>query len=95
MVRSGVVAGEAGITVPLALSDGNTAEHGPWLSKNSRRNQAEFVCNNPACGWEGNADLNAARTVLHRYRTGHALAPAAGRAVVRRASHGVKPATAR
>ncbi|WP_079084900.1 RNA-guided endonuclease InsQ/TnpB family protein [Streptomyces dysideae] len=65
------------------------------VTPGSRRNQAEFVCNNPACGWEGNADTNAARTVLHRYRTGHALVPAAGRAVVRRASNGVKPATAR
>ncbi|NEC87333.1 transposase [Streptomyces sp. SID12501] len=65
------------------------------VTPGSRRSQHEFVCNNPACGWEGNADLNAARTVLHRYRTGHALAPAAGRAVVRRATHGVKPATAR
>ncbi|WP_405910040.1 RNA-guided endonuclease InsQ/TnpB family protein [Streptomyces sp. NBC_00828] len=65
------------------------------VTPGSRRNQAEFVCNNPACGWEGNADTNAARNVLHRYRTGHALVPAAGRAVVRRAGHGVKPATAR
>ncbi|NEC91522.1 transposase [Streptomyces sp. SID12501] len=65
------------------------------VTPGSRRSQAEFVCQNPACGWEGNADHNAARNVLHRYRTGHALAPAAGRAVVRRASHGVKPATAR
>ncbi|WP_411150980.1 RNA-guided endonuclease InsQ/TnpB family protein [Streptomyces sp. A30] len=65
------------------------------VTPDSRRNQAEFVCNNPACGWEGNADHNAARNVLHRYRTGHALVPAAGRAVVRRATNGVKPATAR
>ncbi|KOV85805.1 transposase [Streptomyces sp. NRRL WC-3618] len=65
------------------------------VTPGSRRNQAEFLCNNPACGWQGNADTNAARTVLHRYRTGHALVPAAGRAVVRRASNGVKPATAR
>ncbi|WP_425825512.1 RNA-guided endonuclease InsQ/TnpB family protein [Streptomyces fractus] len=65
------------------------------VTEGSRRSQAEFVCNNPACGWEGNADHNAARTVLHRYRTGHALVPAAGRAVVRRATSGVKPTTAR
>ncbi|MFD3558376.1 RNA-guided endonuclease InsQ/TnpB family protein [Streptomyces sp. NPDC058686] len=65
------------------------------ITPGSRRSQAEFVCNNPACGWEGNADHNAARTTLHRYRTGHALVPAAGRAVVRRASHAAKPATAR
>ncbi|MCD9143508.1 RNA-guided endonuclease InsQ/TnpB family protein [Streptomyces albireticuli] len=65
------------------------------VTAGSRRTQAGFVCNDPACGWEGNADHNAARTVPRRYRTGHALVPAAGRAVVRRASHGVKPATAR
>ncbi|MFJ7266664.1 hypothetical protein ACIQV3_08340 [Streptomyces sp. NPDC099050] len=45
-------------------------------------------------GWSGNADHNAARNVLHRYRRGLALVPAAGRAVVRRAK-GVKPAAAR
>ncbi|MET7543364.1 RNA-guided endonuclease TnpB family protein, partial [Streptomyces sp. NPDC005507] len=42
----------------------------------------------------GNADHNAARNILHLYRMGHALIPAAGRAVVRR-TRGVKPATAR
>ncbi|MET8183743.1 RNA-guided endonuclease TnpB family protein, partial [Streptomyces sp. NPDC005336] len=42
----------------------------------------------------GNADWNAARNILHLYRMGHALIPAAGRAVVRRARR-VKPATAR
>ncbi|WP_306316223.1 MULTISPECIES: transposase [unclassified Streptomyces] len=61
----------------------------------SRESQAVFACNNPECGWTGNADLNAARNILHRYRMGHVLVPAAGRAVARRASRGVKPATAR
>jgi putative transposase len=60
----------------------------------SRESQAVFVCKNPDCGWSGNADHNAARNVLHLYRTGHALVPTAGRAVVRRARR-VKPATAR
>ncbi|MDX3521423.1 transposase, partial [Streptomyces scabiei] len=60
----------------------------------SRESQALFVCKNPDCGWSGNADHNAARNVLHLYRTGLALVPAAGRAVVRRAQR-VKPATAR
>ncbi|MFF9489005.1 RNA-guided endonuclease InsQ/TnpB family protein [Streptomyces sp. NPDC014676] len=60
----------------------------------SRESQAVFVCKNPDCGWSGNADHNAARNVLHLYRTGLALVPAAGRAVVRRAKR-VKPATAR
>ncbi|MFD6327872.1 hypothetical protein ACFWOL_34860, partial [Streptomyces sp. NPDC058442] len=45
-------------------------------------------------GWSGNADHNAARNVLHLYRMGLALVPAAGRAVVRRAKR-VKPAAAR
>ncbi|WP_329376049.1 transposase [Streptomyces sp. NBC_01351] len=60
----------------------------------SRESQAVFVCKNPDCGWSGNADHNAARNVLHLYRMGLALIPAAGRAVVRRAKR-VKPATAR
>lgn len=60
----------------------------------SRESQAVFVCRNPTCGWEGNADLNAARNVLHLFRAGHVLVPAAGRAVGRRAGR-VKPATAR
>ncbi|MFE2680662.1 RNA-guided endonuclease InsQ/TnpB family protein [Streptomyces mirabilis] len=60
----------------------------------SRESQAVFVCKNSACGWIGNADHNAARNVLYRYRIGLALVPAAGRAVVRRARR-VKPATAR
>jgi putative transposase len=60
----------------------------------SRKDQAVFACKNQACGWSGNADHNAARNVLHLYRMGHALIPAAGRAVVRRPPD-VKPATAR
>ncbi|MBB5489400.1 RNA-guided endonuclease InsQ/TnpB family protein [Nocardiopsis metallicus] len=60
----------------------------------SRGSQAVFVCKNPACGWSGNADHNAARNVLHLFRAGHVLVPAAGRAVGRRAGR-VKPATAR
>ncbi|MBT2491223.1 transposase [Streptomyces sp. ISL-96] len=64
------------------------------VTPGSRESQAVFVCKNPACGWAGNADHNAARNHLHLYRTGHALVPAAGRAVARRARR-VKPATAR
>ncbi|GGJ33815.1 hypothetical protein GCM10010121_051220 [Streptomyces brasiliensis] len=60
----------------------------------SRHSQALFVCKNPDCAWSGNADQNAAQNILHLYRTGHALVPAAGRAVIRR-PRGVKPATAR
>ncbi len=65
-----------------------------FTTPGSRESQAVFVCKNPDCGWSGNADHNAARNVLYLYRMGHALIPAAGRAVVRRAKR-VKPATAR
>ncbi|MFC5855111.1 RNA-guided endonuclease InsQ/TnpB family protein [Streptomyces chlorus] len=65
-----------------------------FITPGSRESQAVFVCKNPDCGWSGNADHNAARNVLHLYRTGLALVPAAGRAVVRRAQR-VKPAAAR
>ncbi|WP_432816292.1 RNA-guided endonuclease InsQ/TnpB family protein [Streptomyces vilmorinianum] len=60
----------------------------------SRESQALFVCKNPDCGWTGNADHNAGRNILHLYRMGLALIPAAGRAVARRARR-VKPTTAR
>ncbi|MFF4608045.1 RNA-guided endonuclease InsQ/TnpB family protein, partial [Streptomyces sp. NPDC001339] len=60
----------------------------------SRESQAVFVCKNPDCGWSGNADHNAGRNILHRYRIGLVAIPAAGRAVVRRARR-VKPPTAR
>ncbi|WP_399886277.1 RNA-guided endonuclease InsQ/TnpB family protein [Streptomyces sp. BBFR51] len=104
------ISGEAwGRTVTLLTY--KTAQHGGTLHKvpapgtsrrcsacgittpGSRESQAVFVCRNPDCGWSGNADHNAARNVLHLYRMGLALVPAAGRAVVRRAR--VKPATAR
>ncbi|MCX4647194.1 transposase [Streptomyces sp. NBC_01446] len=65
-----------------------------FITPGSRQDQATFVCRNPNCGWSGNADFNAARNILHLYRMGHALVPAAGRAVVRRDKR-VKPATAR
>lgn len=65
-----------------------------FTTPGSRESQAVFACKNPDCGWAGNADHNAARNVLHLYRMGLALIPAAGRAVVRRAKR-VKPATAR
>jgi len=65
-----------------------------FTTPGSRESQAVFVCKNPDCGWSGNADHNAARNVLHLYRMGLALIPAAGRAVVRRAKR-AKPAAAR
>ncbi|MFE2036341.1 RNA-guided endonuclease InsQ/TnpB family protein [Streptomyces scopuliridis] len=65
-----------------------------FITPGSRESQAVFVCKNEDCGWSGNADHNASRNVLHLYRMGLALIPAAGRAVARRARR-VKPATAR
>ncbi len=65
-----------------------------FITPGSRESQAVFVCKNPDCGWSGNADRNAAQNVLHLYRMGLALIPAAGRAVVRRVKR-VKPAAAR
>ncbi|GGN50746.1 transposase [Streptomyces albiflavescens] len=65
-----------------------------FTTPGSRESQEVFVCKNRDCGWSGNADHNAARNILHLYRMGLALIPAAGRAVVRRPP-GVKPATAR
>ncbi|MEU6720489.1 transposase [Nonomuraea sp. NPDC046802] len=49
----------------------------------SRETQSRFACKNPACGWIGNADTNAARNLLHRYNS------AAGRAVTGRGDSGM------
>ncbi|WP_347600600.1 transposase [Acrocarpospora sp. B8E8] len=49
----------------------------------SRESQSRFACRNPACGWVGNADTNAARNLLYRYDT------AAGWAVTGRGGPGV------
>lgn len=57
----------------------------------SRKDQATFVCKNPDCGFEANADWNAARNILHLYRIGHVAIPAAGRAVVRRGNASSPP----
>ncbi len=65
-----------------------------FTTPGNRESQTVFVCKNPDCGWSGNADHNAAQNILHLYRMGLALTPAAGRAVVRRVKR-VKPATAR
>ncbi|MBZ9638444.1 RNA-guided endonuclease TnpB family protein [Streptomyces sp. PSKA30] len=65
-----------------------------FTTPGSREAQAVFVCKNEGCGWSGNADHNAARNILHLYRMGLALVPAAGRAVVRH-PRGVKPTTVR
>lgn len=67
-----------------------------FITPGSRETQALFVCKNPGCGFEANADHNAARNILHLYLIGHGtvVVPAAGRAVVRRASR-VKLPTAR
>lgn len=49
----------------------------------SRETQSRFACKNPACGWIGNADTNAARNLLHRYNS------AAGWAVTGRGDSGI------
>ncbi|MFD4970012.1 RNA-guided endonuclease InsQ/TnpB family protein [Streptomyces sp. NPDC058424] len=59
----------------------------------NRKDQATFVCENFDCGFQANADWNAARNILHLYRIGHLAIPAAGRAVVGRARR-VKPTAA-
>jgi putative transposase len=67
-----------------------------FVTPGSRETQALFVCKNNLCGWTGNADANAARNILHLYRTGHIVeVPAAGRAVVRRVKPSNPPAQAR
>ncbi|QNP75210.1 transposase [Streptomyces roseirectus] len=66
------------------------------ITPGSRESQEKFVCKNSDCGFVGNADWNAARNVLHLYRTGHVIVevPAAGRRG-RRAGKTVKPVAAR
>jgi putative transposase len=85
--------GGALVRVPARGTSQRCSECG-FTTPGSREDQATFVCKNQDCGWSGNADYNAARNVVHLYRMGHAIIPAAGRAVVRRARR-VKPATAR
>ncbi|MGW1008115.1 RNA-guided endonuclease InsQ/TnpB family protein [Streptomyces sp. NPDC002520] len=65
-----------------------------FTTPGSREGQATFVCKNPDCGFEANADWNAARNILHLYRIGHVAIPAAGRCS-RQARKRVKPTTAR
>ncbi|MGP3734437.1 RNA-guided endonuclease InsQ/TnpB family protein [Streptomyces sp. GDS52] len=65
------------------------------ITPGSREDQATFVCKNPGCGFEANADWNAARNILHLYRIGHVIVevPALG-SRGRRAGNTVKPAAA-
>ncbi|MFF2520117.1 RNA-guided endonuclease InsQ/TnpB family protein [Streptomyces sp. NPDC058086] len=65
-----------------------------FTTPGSREGQATFVCKNSGCGFEANADWNAARNILHLYRIGHVAIPAAGRCS-RQARKRVKPTTAR
>ena len=66
-----------------------------FTTPGSREDQATFVCKNPDCGFECNADWNAARNILHLYRIGHVTVevPALG-SRGRRARKRVKPAAA-
>jgi len=72
--------GGALVKVPAAYTSQRCSVCG-FITPGSREDQATFVCKNPDCGWSGNADHNAARNILHLYRMGHALVPAAGRAL--------------
>jgi putative transposase len=65
-----------------------------FTTPGSREDQATFVCKNPDCGFEANADWNAARNILHLYRIGLVAIPAAGRRS-RQARKRVKPTIAR
>ncbi|MFE1308379.1 RNA-guided endonuclease InsQ/TnpB family protein [Streptomyces sp. NPDC058755] len=65
-----------------------------FTTPGSREDQATFVCENPDCGFEANADWNAARNILHLYRIGLVAIPAAGRCS-RQARKRVKPAAVR
>jgi putative transposase len=66
-----------------------------FITPGSRETQELFACKNPDCGFQCNADWNAARNILHLYRIGHVIVevPAAGRRG-RRAGKTVKPAAA-
>ncbi|MFI6739749.1 RNA-guided endonuclease InsQ/TnpB family protein [Nonomuraea sp. NPDC050451] len=63
------------------------------ITQGSRQSQARFVCKNPACGWIGNADTNAARVQVYRYNSavGQAVNGRGGLAVLgpvkRQATH--------
>lgn len=38
------------------------------ITEGSRESQGRFLCKNPACGWSGNADVNAAKNVEYLTR---------------------------
>jgi putative transposase len=67
-----------------------------FVTEGSRETQELFACKNTDCGFQCTADWNAARNILHLYRTGHVIVevPAAGRRG-RRAGKTVKPTAAR
>ncbi|GHC90624.1 transposase [Nocardiopsis terrae] len=50
----------------------------------NRKSQASFVCQNPICGWVGNADTNAAHNIDHAARQAALREPAQGRGVAGR-----------
>ncbi|MFI6739087.1 RNA-guided endonuclease InsQ/TnpB family protein [Nonomuraea sp. NPDC050451] len=70
------------------------------IIEGSRESQSRFVCKNTACGWIGNADVNAARTQMYRYNSaaGQAVTGRGGSAVLgpvkRQATHGGTTRTA-
>jgi putative transposase len=87
---------DKGGKVPIVLAPGTSREcyvcH--TIIEGSRETQSRFACKNTACGWIGNADVNAARTQLYRYNSaaGQVVTGRGGPAplgpVKRRATHG-------
>jgi putative transposase len=64
---------DRGTTKPLALSDGSFRRCSAcgFITPGSRESQARFVCKADDCGYEANADTNAARNIEHT--AGHAV----------------------
>jgi putative transposase len=62
---------DKGGKIPIVPAPGTSQEcHAcHTITEGSRESQSRFVCKNTACGWIGNADVNAARTQLHRYNS--------------------------
>lgn len=50
------------VVVPAPYTSLRCHQCGFWDVKN-RKNQAAFACQNPTCGWAGNADTNAAKNI--------------------------------
>ncbi len=51
------------------------------VHRSNRRSQSRFVCRNPECGFELNADLNGSRNIADKYRAGDGKSVASGQPV--------------